>query len=561
MRPNVDAITTEIVFNALQSVADESFVALMKSAYSTNIKERHDHSCAIVDRDGRLVAQAANSIPVHIASVLGQMRAILAKYRPEEIEEGDVFAANDPHVGGGTHLPDVSIATPVFADGKLLGFVANLAHHADIGGAAPGSMAGGMTEIVQEGLRIPVIKLVRKGRLDQDLFDMMLLNVRTPIERRGDYNAQFAALRLAKRRLLEIAGKWGADTLDAVFDGIITRTEARMRDHVRAIPDGVYRFEDVMDDDGIEAINIPIRLTVTIAGDRATFDFTGTAPQTPGNINIPLIGTQAAVCYAMKAMLDPDVPNNQGVIDVFEVVAPPGTMLSCVAPAAVANRAHTSQRIIDVVIGAMATALPEAAIGAANGANSMAVFAGTDPETGQPYVYLETLGGGMGGRDDRDGKDGVQVGITNTSNLPVEAIEMEYPLLVERYGLIEDSGGAGKFRGGMGLRRVVRPIGHTCMFNGVGERFRNQPWGIFGGKAGASGRFRIERDDGSVEALAFKPANRQLRPDECLVVETPGAGGYGEPADRAADARAEDRRSGKFTDDYLKRQYPAASEV
>ena len=476
--PSPDPITIEILANALQSVTDEAFIALMKSAYSTNIKERHDHSCAIVDRRGKLVSQASNSIPVHIASVLGQMEALFRKFDLADIEEGDIFAANDPHEGGGTHLPDVSLAMPVFIDGELLGFVCNIAHHADIGGMSPGSMAGGMNEIYQEGLRIPVIKLFRRGKIDQDLFDILLLNVRVRDERRGDYNAQFAALRLAERRLRDIAAKNTAGLVAKVFEEIISRTNQRMRDAISEIPDGVYRFEDVMDDDGREAINVPIRLTATIKGERAIFDFTGTSPQTPGNINIPLHGTKAAVCYVLKAMLDPEIPNNHGVLDAVEVTAPMGTMLSCVAPASVASRAHTSQRIIDVVIGAMAEPLPEAAVGAANGANSMAVFAGSDPETGEAYVYLETLGGGFGGRNDRDGKDGVQVHITNTSNLPVEAIEMEYPLLVERYGLIQDSGGAGKYRGGMGLQRVVRPLGHSCISTGSESGFATSP-GVF----------------------------------------------------------------------------------
>ena len=554
-RPATDPVTTEILSNALQSVVDEAFVALMKSAYSTNIKERHDHSCAIVDREGRLVVQAANSIPVHIASVLGQMQALLAKYRPDEIEEGDIFAANDPHEGGGTHLPDVSLARPVFVDGDLLGFVCNIAHHADIGGMSPGSMAGGMNEIYQEGLRIPVIKLFRRGQLDRDLFDILLLNVRVRDERRGDYNAQFAALHLAERRLAEIAARNGPGLLAAVFDDIIARTGRRMRDAIAAIPDGVYRFEDVMDDDGRATVDVPIRLAATVDGDTARFDFSGTAPQTPGNINIPLHGTKAAVCYALKAMLDPEIPNNQGVLDAVEVTAPPGTMLSCVAPAAVASRAHTSQRIIDVVIGALAAALPDAAVGAANGANSMAVFAGRDPETDEPYVYLETLGGGFGGRNDRDGTDGVQVHITNTSNLPVEAIELEYPLLVERYGLIADSGGAGTWRGGLGLQRVVRPLGHTCIFNGVGERFRHRPWGIFGGRPGASGSFWLKEADGSERRLANKPPDMEVTPEQAVIVNTPGAGGYGDPAGRDPDLVRTDLESGKFSEAYTAHHY------
>ena len=274
--PSPDPITIEILANALQSVTDEAFIALMKSAYSTNIKERHDHSCAIVDRRGKLVSQASNSIPVHIASVLGQMEALFRKFDLADIEEGDIFAANDPHEGGGTHLPDVSLAMPVFIDGELLGFVCNIAHHADIGGMSPGSMAGGMNEIYQEGLRIPVIKLFRRGKLDQDLFDILLLNVRVRDERRGDYNAQFAALRLAERRLRDIAAKNTAGLVAKVFEEIISRTNQRMRDAIAGIPDGVYRFEDVMDDDGREAINVPIKLTATIKGERAIFDFTGT---------------------------------------------------------------------------------------------------------------------------------------------------------------------------------------------------------------------------------------------------------------------------------------------
>ena len=551
----LDPVTIEILSNGLQSLVDEAFVALMKSAYSTNIKERHDHSCAIVDRTGRLVAQASNSIPVHIASVLGQMRAIFKKFPLDEISEGDIFAANDPHEGGGTHLPDVSIAMPVFADGQLLGFVCNIAHHADIGGMSPGSMAGGMKDIYQEGLRIPVVKLFRKGKLDQDIFDILLLNVRVREERRGDYNAQFSALHLAARRLIEMINKYSSDLIRNVFDEIIGRTYERMLSAIALVPDGVYRFEDVMDDDGRDAVNVPINLTATIKGKSALFDFEGTSPQTPGNINIPLHGTKAAVCYVLKAMLDSDIPNNQGVLDAVEVVAPMGTMVSCIAPASVAARAHTSQRIIDVVIGALSSALPEAAVGAANGANTMAVFAGNDPETGQPYVYLETLGGGFGGRNDRDGKDGVQVHITNTSNLPIEAIEMEYPLRVDRYGFIPDSGGAGKYRGGLGLQRVVRPIGHTCIFNGVGERFRNNPWGIFDGCAGKSGSFWLEEDQCLPVQLSHKSPDMPLKPNQALVVNTPGAGGYGDPKKRSKELIKVDKVSGKFSDKFLSKFY------
>jgi len=551
----LDAVTMEILFNALRSVTDETFIALMRSAYSTNIKERRDHSTAICDREGRLIVQAEHSLPIHLASMTGTMKSLQEKYPPEEIAPGDLFVANDPHVAGGTHLPDINMVMPVFVGGALIAFMCNIAHHADVGGMAPGSMAGGMSEIYQEGIRIPVVRLFKGGELQRDILDLLLLNVRLPEERRGDYYAQISACRLGARRLTEIADQYGTAVVEQGFDDIVARTERRMRDTVAAVPDGIYRFEDVMDDDGLGTVDIPIRLAVEVARDRIRFDFTGTAPQVQGNVNVTQNATKASVCYAMKALLDPEVPNNQGVLDVCEVVTEPGTLLDCVAPAPVAARAHTCQRIVDVIIGALRDALPDAVVGAANGANTTAVFSGRDPATGRDYLYLETLGGGFGGRNDRDGKDGVQVHITNTSNLPVEAIEMEYPLRVVRYGLVEESGGAGQYRGGLGLRRVITPVGHDCLFNGAGERFRNAPWGVFGGGPGGMGRFVHVFGDGREETLNIKPSGIVVKAGEEVVVETPGAGGYGLPEKRDPAAVEEDRRSGKFRAAWLKAAY------
>jgi N-methylhydantoinase B len=554
----IDPITLEILSNGLRSVADETYIALMKSAYSTNIKERHDHSTAIVDPRGRLVVQAENSLAIHLGSMMGLMHTLLAKVPLDQIREGDIFAGNDPYAAGGSHLPDVNLAMPVFVGGELVCFVCNIAHHADIGGMAPGSMAGGMTEIYQEGLRIPCVRLFRAGDLVEDVFDILLLNARLPEERRGDYYAQVAACRLGARRVREIAETRGVGLLRAAFDEIIARTEARLRSALAAVPPGEYRFDDVMDDDGLGTVDIPIKLRIVVPRDpsreRVLFDFTGTGPQVKGNINSTITATQAGVLYALKALLDPDVPNNQGLFDVVEIVAPKGTLINAAFPAAVAARANTAQRIVDVVIGALAPAVPNAAVGAANGANTTAVFFGHDARRGRDYVYLETLGGGFGGRAAKDGKDGVQVHITNTSNLPVEAIEMEYPLLVESYGFVGDSGGPGKFRGGMGLRRVVRPVGHSMVFSGQGERFVHRPWGIFGGGEGGTGRFR-KLTAGGVQALPTKPLNVEVAPDEAVVVETPGAGGYGKPADRAPEALRQDLISGKFSRDYLARHY------
>jgi len=555
MSSSLDPITLEIVWNGLLSVTDECFISLMRASYSTNIKERHDHSIAIADAQGRLIAQSQKSLPVHISSMKGLIDALLAKYT--DIREGDLFLANDPHAAGGTHLPDLNFAMPVFVDGTLIGLVANIAHHADVGGAAPGSMTGGLNEIWNEGLRIPVIRLMRQGVLNQEMMDLILLNMRLPEERKGDINAQIAACRLGVERLKDLSTRYGASTLTDAFNEIVARSKARMHAAIRTMPDGVYAFEDVLDDDGLAARNVKFKLTVTKNGETITFDWTGSDPQVPGNVNLTYNAVQACVFYGLKAVLDPDLPNNQGVLDAVEVIAPAGTVANCVSPGAVALRANTCQRGIDVVLGALAQALPEKVVAAGNGANVSAVFAGRDPHSGRPYVYLETLAGGMGGRFAKDGKDGVQVGITNTSNLPVEAIEMEYPLRVVAYGFVEDSGGAGRHRGGLGLRRIVQPVGHTCEFSGVGERFVNQPWGIFGGKPGATGRFQLVDGNGETRRLANK-VRMALRADQSVVVETPGAGGYGPPAERAEARIDEDRRSGKFTAEFVGKHYDKA---
>ena len=551
---DLDPITLEIIWSGLKSINDECWITIQKTAFSTNIKERHDHSTAIADATGRLIAQAEMSLPIHLASLLDLMRILVVRYG-DDIQEGDLFIANDPHVAGGTHLPDINMAMPVFAAGRLVAFVSNLAHHADVGGAARGSMSGGMSEIYQEGLRIPVMRLYRRGELDAELLDLLLLNMRLPNERRGDLNAQIAACHLGVARMQQLFARYGTTVVENAFLQILARTTARMRAGINLIPNGNYDFEDVLDDDGLTARDVKFALSIRKSDEHIVFDFTGSSPQVPGNVNLTLNAVQSSVCYALKALLDPDLPNNQAVIDAVEIIAPAGTVANCLAPAAVALRANTCQRVIDVVIGALADVLPERAIGAANGANTSMVFAGIDPRRGSPYVYLETLGGGMGGRSDRDGKDGVQVLITNTSNLPVEAIEMEYPLRVEEYALVADSGGAGRFRGGMGLRRSIRPIDHMCEFNGVGERFRHAPWGIFGAGAGRCGRFLLQAPDGTSAELSPKTGRLELRPDQLLIVETPGAGGYGPASERTRCNVDRDRRSGKFTAAYLRRHY------
>ncbi len=547
------AIDVELLRNALGSIADEMYVALMKSAYSTNIKERHDHSAAIFDSQGRVVVQG-ESLPLHLASMLGLVEVVRERYGLDQIRPGDMFISNDPFVGRGSHLPDVAMVAPVFFGDSLALFVGNIAHHADIGGMSPGSMAGGMTEIYQEGLRIPPIRLVRDGKVVSDVMDLILLNVRVPEERRGDYAAQIAANRLGSRRCQELFKRWSRTEIEEGTSAIIAAVAKRMRHAIEELPDGEYTFKDVLDDDGIDARQIPLAVKINISGDEIHFDFSGSAPQVLGNINVSAAGLQASVLYALKVLVDPEGPQNHGMLEPVTICAPEHSILNAGFPAATAARAQTCQRIVDLIFGALSDAIPDRVTAASNGANTTASFSGTGPD-GKFYVYLETIGGGAGARSYRDGTDGVQVHITNTSNLPIESLENEYPLMIERYELQADSGGAGQYRGGLGLRRVYRPIGHTLRFSGQGERFTNPPWGLFGGEPGATGRFSIHYDDGKDVRLANKPAPMSAGPNARIVVVTPGAGGYGPSKERDPEGLQDDLESGKFSAEFLAKYY------
>lgn len=557
--PNVtvkhDPITLEILSNALLSIADETFIALQRSAYSTNIKERHDHSTALFDGAGRLIVQSQKSLPLHVGAMSGTVSRIVERFG-NDIHDGDIFIANDPYAASGTHLPDICISAPVFFEGELIGFSSSTAHHADIGGASVGGSSSGLTEIYQEGLRIPLLRLFSRGAMNEELMDFLLLNVRRAEERKGDFNAQFAAIRLGSVRLSEVCSRHGADYVQAAFSEIIERTEERFRRALAAIPDGVYRFADVIDDDGMGNENLPLAVAVTKSGDKMLVDFEGSSPQTAGNINSPWVDTVSTVIYVIKALLDPQVQSNFGLFNVIEIVAPQGSIVRPNFPAAVTNRSTTDQRVADIILGALGPAVPDRAIAASNGANTGVYVYGTDPRNGRPFYFFETMGGGAGGRATKDGKDAVQVHTTNTANTPVEALEREFPLLVEEYAIVEDSAGPGRFRGGAGLRRIVRPLGCVCTFGGTGERFTNQPWGIFGGGDGQSGGFFIRSADGSLKRLPNKVPRITVSPDESIIMQTAGAGGYGAPAERSVQAVTTDLADTLFTRDYLRRNYP-----
>jgi N-methylhydantoinase B len=534
----VDRITLEVIGSALLSIAEEMGEALIKASYSSNIKERQDCSTAVFNLAGEVIAQAEH-IPMHLGSLIMIVQEILKRYPVGALRDGDVFIGNDPYTGGSTHLPDITVASPVFHEGEPVGFVANIAHHADGSGRETRS-------IWDEGLRIPPIRVVEGGVVREDVMELLLLNFRLPRERRGDFRAQFAANRIGAGRLSELLDRYGRPTCQAAMEELLAYGERKIRAALRSIADGVYTFEDWMDDDGLGGPPVPIRVRVTIAGEQITLDFAGTGPQVPGDINVVYLALVATVYYALKALLDPTIPANGGFYRAIRVEAPEGSIVNARPPAPVAWRTQTCQRIADVVFGALAPALPARVIAATNGANSAWVFSGID-RRGQYYVYLETIGGGSGARATKDGLDGVQVHITNTSNLPVECLEMEYPLLVEEYSLVPDSGGSGRFRGGLGLRRTIRVLGSQATFLGTLDREQFAPWGLFGGRDGGRGSLALNAGGPGERGLGSKVAGLSLKEGDTVTIVTPGAGGYGPPGERDPAARERDVREGKVS--------------
>lgn len=532
----IDAITLEVLRNALQSIAEEMGAVLKNTSFSPNIKERMDASCAIFDAQGELVAQAEH-VPVHLGSMLVALRQIL-EHVPA-IEEGDIILVNDPFIGG-AHLPDITLIGAVFADGVRIGFITARAHHSDVGGMEPGSMPGRSTELYQEGVIIPPVKLYRRGELMEDIMSLVMANVRTPEERRGDINAQLAALRTGQKRLLELAGKHGADLLTAGLKALQDYAERRILKRIAELPDGIYEAEDALDDDGVASEPVPVRIKIIIAGDRMTLDFNGSAPLLKGNINAVAPMTYSASFYAIKIFTDPEVPVNGGTFRPIRIIIPDGCFLNATRPAAVcAGNTEATHRVCDTVLKAASQFAPEAVHAASQGTMNLIGIGGIDPRNNRPYTYIETIAGGEGGKPWGDGTDGVQCNMTNTMNTPVETLEITYPLRVERYEFRPGSGGDGKYRGGLGVTRSVRAIGHEARVSLSADRRIFQPYGLHGGAPGQVGEHVSFDSNGKVRKLPGK-TTFSLAPDSVIVVNTPGGGGWGNPQERSAAARQAD---------------------
>jgi N-methylhydantoinase B len=513
-----DPVERQVFANLLASVAEEMGAVLERAAASTNIKERRDFSAAVFDARGRMVAQAAH-IPVHLGSAPLSVRAALAAL---DLGPGDVALLNDPW-GGGTHLPDLTLVAPVFLEGRRAFLVSTRAHHADVGGAAPGSM-GLATEVFQEGVRIPPIRLVERGRWNRDALRLFLANVRTPAEREVDLAAQVAAQVRGVARLGELAERYGVRRLRAAADDLLRTTGAAMRAELRRLPRGLFRFEDALEDDGMGTGPIPIRVALRLGGGRAAIDFAGTHPQVPGPVNANRAITVSAVFYVFRCLLGFDVPTNEGLMAPLDVRAPEGSVVNARFPAAVAGgNVETSQRIVDALLGALHRAAPGRVPAASAGTMSNVTLGGTDA-AGRPFTYYETIGGGAGASARAPGLAAVQTHMTNTRNTPVEALELAYPLRVRAQAFRRGSGGAGARRGGDGLVRAFEFLVPTAV-SLLGERRRIGPWGAAGGAAGRPGRNRLGAR-GRLRALPGKCAVR-ARPGDRLSIETPGGGGHG----------------------------------
>lgn len=534
----VDVVTVEVIGNNLQTIAEEMGALLIKAAYSSNIKERRDCSAALLDAHGETLAQAEH-IPLHLGSMLGTVQQTLQTYALDDIRPGDMFIANDTYVAGGTHLPDITVAAPCFYQGQLVAFAANIGHHAEVGG-----VRGPVKDVFEEGIRIPAVKIFRDGKLDQGVLDLLVLNCRLPQERRGDFRAQFSAAQLGVRRVTELCDKFGVGVFQASIAQLFDYSERKIRRGLSRIPDGCYTFCDYMEDAGEAADPIPIQVAITIQDDTLIADFAGSGKQVQAPINMPTSATLASVYYAVKAIIDPTIEANGGYYRAIQVITEEGTILNPHPPAPVGGRSDTAQRVVDVIFGALAQVVPRQVTAASNGTVAGMAIQGFHPRTGGYYAYLETIGGGFGARCNKDGPDGVQVHMTNTSNLPVECLEDEYPLRVERYELIQNSGGHGQYRGGMGIRRQLKLLAEEAWLSTKGDRHRFAPWGLAGGEAGRHEHIVINPGQPEERHLGSKNYHLHLRQGDVIVMETAGGGGYGEPLQRdpalqAADLEAE----------------------
>ncbi len=556
----VDPITFAVVKSALDTIVDDMAYTVMRTARSPIVRDVLDYSCTLCDADGQILCQA-KTVAAHLGAVPDAIDVVLPKFR-DDLYPGDVVILNDPYEGG-MHLPDIFMFKPIFHRDRLQGFAVVIAHQCDMGGRVPGSNAADSTEIFQEGLRIPPLKLYEGGRPNETLFSLIRKNVRVPDLVTGDLEAQYATCRIGEREFCKLIDRYGESALKSTFAELIDYGEALTRKAIGAWPDGTYSFTDYIDDDGFDEGPIPIKCTITVDGDHLFVDFAGSSPQVRGAINCTLSYAKSSTYLTIRCALDQDVPNNAGVYRCITVTAPEGSILNPYLPAPVAARALTGYRVVDTVMGTLAQIVPDRVMAAGEGGNTVICFGGYDRETRQPFILVDMINGAWGGRADKDGIEGITNPSQNMSNMPVETLEARYPLRLEEYSFRNDSCGAGEFRGGLGLVRQYRLLAEEATLQLRSDRYTNRPYGLFGGGPAAPSRNSFDRD-GEREDLPAK-VTRVVRCGDVVRHEQAGGGGYGDPLARPVEAVLEDVIDEKISPDFARTHFgvvfPAGSRI
>ncbi|MDP6563552.1 MAG: hydantoinase B/oxoprolinase family protein [Alphaproteobacteria bacterium] len=549
--PTIDPVTLEVLRNKLDGIANEMQSTLLRSSFSPIVKEGLDASASLFSPDGETLAQSI-SIPIHLATLIPVVRTFLREFPLKTLGQDDLLVMNDPYLGG-THLPDIAVMMPIFHRGRPIALSAAMTHHQDVGGMTPGSVPTHATEVFQEGVRIPPLKLRQGGVMNDTFIAMMRRNVRMPDAFIGDLNAQIAACTVGARRLVEVAERHGADTLATAFTELLDRSEMMTRQSLAAIPDGSYRYTDYLDNDGID-LDRPIRIcaTVTVANGEMTCGFEGTSPQVRGPFNCVPSGTAAAALFAVRAITDPEIPTNGGCFRPVHLDLPADSLVNPSEPAPVNSRTATIKRITGCILGALKDVLPDR-IPADSGGELLTLQFGGRRRDGSTYVVGDLIASGSGASDLGDGVDMIETDATNCMNLPVEALELEAPIKVHRFGLRPDSGGAGRHRGGLGGLREFEVMAGEVTVTYRGERHDHPAAGARGGEAGAAAAAEIQRRDGAIEAIPSKQVVT-LMPGDRLIVETAGGGGHGPAAERDPAAEAADLRNGKVSPEAAARQ-------
>jgi N-methylhydantoinase B len=550
----VDPITFEVVNNALIGVAEQMAATILRTSYSTVIREMLDYSTAVFDASGRIIAQSCR-IPIHLNSMSRSLRTTLDKAIPiESWNPGDIIVTNDPYMGG-QHLPDIQTFLPVFADGKLIAICGTLGHHLDVGGMRPGSYAGDAVEIFQEGLRLPPIKLFERGHLNERLFSLIAANIRQPETTMGDLRSQSAALEIGRNGILELVDRYGVQKLNDCMDDAIETSERRLREEVRKLPEGIYEASYFVDDDGVTDEKIRVATKITIKGGEIEVDFTGTDPQRRSPINATISSCESATYFAILSIIDPTIPANYGVYKPIRIVAPERSVVNAMSPAPVVGRNAITHTIVNSLMLALSQVVPERVTAAYYGMSNVHILSGDGQGDRKSWIFFDIEVGGGGGRQTKDGLDCYSQGIHNLANTPIEMVEMTYPLRFKCYELLPDSGGNGRHRGGMGVRRDIEFLDHSGMLETQFDKFKVAPFGIFGGKDGATGRMFINPDGPTRKVLASKTVGQKLSRGDIFSMWTQGGGGYGPCSERDPKAIARDLAEGKISARTAQRVY------